>query len=713
MTRRLALLLSILVPSVMTAAGDEECLTCHAERSLSMERKGKTVSLFVDGRAYTGSAHADLGCVSCHEGFRADALPHATRIRKVECLSCHDGDQFAHYAESVHGKPASGGARAAGCADCHGVHDVARITTLAGTERKELAGRMCGTCHGEVATRFAASDHGRALAAGVAGAPSCVDCHDEHDVLPASDDSSRTNRSREAAMCMSCHLDDPDVRARVGPSAGFIASYEQSVHARAVRDGNIGAATCSDCHGAHDMQKSSLATSHTAKGHIAETCGQCHGDVRALYDASTHGTAVARGVLASATCTDCHGEHGILSPSDPRSPVAPANVSAQVCSPCHGSLRLTEKYGLAANRFQSFEDSYHGLAGRAGSLEVANCASCHGVHDIKPSTDSTSRIHPANLAATCGSCHPGAGVNFTRGAVHVIPTSGEDRWLYLVSAGYIVLILVVVGGMFLHNLLDFVRKSRRKLMQRRGLLPHPPPRHRLYLRMSLGERFQHGTLALSFIILVITGFALRFPDAWWVAPVRNISPVMFDLRSLIHRTAGVVLVVVSLYHIYYVLVVPRGKQLLRDLLPQRSDLTDALAVLKYNLRISPEKPQFGRFSYIEKSEYWALVWGTIVMGATGVILWFDNTFLNLLTKTGWDIARTVHYYEAWLATLAIVVWHFYFVMFNPDIYPINLAFWKGTLTEEEMEDEHPLELARIHEEERAEREADPPAAPNG
>jgi cytochrome b subunit of formate dehydrogenase len=136
-------------------------------------------------------------------------------------------------------------------------------------------------------------------------------------------------------------------------------------------------------------------------------------------------------------------------------------------------------------------------------------------------------------------------------------------------------------------------------------------------------------------------------------------------------------------------------------------------VLKYNLRISPEKPQFGRFSYIEKSEYWALVWGTIVMGATGVILWFDNTFLNLLTKTGWDIARTVHYYEAWLATLAIVVWHFYFVMFNPDIYPINLAFWKGTLTEEEMEDEHPLELARIHEEERAEREADPPAAPNG
>jgi cytochrome b subunit of formate dehydrogenase len=143
------------------------------------------------------------------------------------------------------------------------------------------------------------------------------------------------------------------------------------------------------------------------------------------------------------------------------------------------------------------------------------------------------------------------------------------------------------------------------------------------------------------------------------------------------------------------LFVPRGKQLIRDLLPKIEDVTDAIGVLKYNLGISSVRPKFGRFSYIEKSEYWALVWGTFVMAGTGVILWFDNTFLGLLTKLGWDVARTIHYYEAWLATLAIIVWHFYFVIFNPDIYPINLAFWKGTLTEEEMEEEHPLELEGI------------------
>jgi cytochrome b subunit of formate dehydrogenase len=120
-----------------------------------------------------------------------------------------------------------------------------------------------------------------------------------------------------------------------------------------------------------------------------------------------------------------------------------------------------------------------------------------------------------------------------------------------------------------------------------------------------------------------------------------------------------------------------------------------LGIVLYNIGFRKVKPKLDRFSYIEKSEYWALVWGNIVMVATGLILWFDNTFMGLLTKLGWDVARTVHYYEAWLATLAIIVWHVYFVIFNPDVYPMNLAWLKGTITETEMEEEHPVELERI------------------
>lgn len=670
-----------------------------------MMKKGKPVSLFVDGAKFAASAHADLQCVSCHEKFDPTALPHIKRIKLVSCISCHSDEKFTKYSLSVHGKPRDGKALAAACSDCHSAHAIIKLSARNPADLQTFVLETCQKCHAEVEGKYMTSSHGKALKANVKGAPTCIDCHGEHEVLAASDSGSRTSKKQQAATCLKCHSDDPNVRAKVGPSAGFIKSYESSVHSRAVQSGNDMAAACSDCHGGHDMRKGSDPASRVSRLKIATTCGQCHPDVQDQYSSSIHGKALLSGINASATCTDCHGEHNILSPKDANSPVAPANVSARVCSPCHESVKLASKYGLASDRFKTFADSYHGLASKAGAVEVANCASCHGVHDIKPSSDPTSLISKENLARTCGACHPGANDNFTKGSVHVIAAESNDRVLYLVASAYIVLIAVTVGGMFAHNLLDFLAKSHRQLAERRGEIPyHHHTSRRLYLRMSLNERLQHGTLVVSFVLLVVTGFALRFPDAWWVVWIRNISPLMFGIRGIVHRASAVVMVLASVYHLYYLFLVPRGKQLLRDLLPVREDITEALGVMKYNLGIAPTKPKLGRFSYVEKAEYWALIWGTIVMSATGVILWFDNTFLNLLTKLWWDVARTVHYYEAWLATLSIIVWHFYFVIFNPDSYPINLAFWKGTLTEEEMAEEHPRELEEIKRQERAQEE---------
>jgi cytochrome b subunit of formate dehydrogenase len=118
---------------------------------------------------------------------------------------------------------------------------------------------------------------------------------------------------------------------------------------------------------------------------------------------------------------------------------------------------------------------------------------------------------------------------------------------------------------------------------------------------------------------------------------------------------------------------------------------------------SDEMPRLGRFSYIEKMEYWAVVWGTVIMGGTGFILWFENIFLKYVFTTGMDIATAIHYYEAILASLAILVWHFYFIFFNPDVFPMSKVWYKGTLTREEMEKEHPLEL-EILENKKAEEE---------
>jgi len=692
----LAALALTILPLAALGQSNSDCLMCHSERSTTMTRKGKTVSLFVDRAQFDASAHADLQCVSCHKGFSASDIPHAKKIRPVQCTSCHTDEQFQKFSKSVHGTPREGKGLAAACSDCHSTHAIMKLSAAKPAELQGFIFEACQKCHARVEEKYMSSSHGQAMKAGIKGAPLCIDCHGEHSVLAQSNDSSGTNKKNQAATCLKCHADDPEVRARVGPSAGFIRSYENSVHSRAVQSGNDLAAACSDCHGGHDMRKGSDPASHVAKRNIASTCGQCHPDVMEQYTNSIHGKALASGIMASATCTDCHGEHNILSPKDAASPVAPANVSSRVCSPCHESVRLASKYGLASDRFKTFADSYHGLADKAGSVEVANCASCHGVHDIKPSSDSTSRISKQNLAKTCGNCHPGANENFTKGSVHVIAASGNDRVLYLVATTYIVLIGLTVGGMFFHNFIDFVRKSRRQLMERRGAIPfHHVASRRLYLRMSLSERVQHASLLISFFLLVLTGFALRFPDAWWVVTIRNISPLMFSIRGILHRVAAVILVLASLYHLYYISFVPRGKQLIRDLLPVRNDLSEAFEVMKYNLGFAKTKPLLGRFSYVEKAEYWALIWGTIVMSVTGVILWFDNTFLNLLTKLWWDVARTVHYYEAWLATLSIIIWHFYFVIFNPNSYPINLAFWKGTLTEEEMAEEHPRELEEI------------------
>ena len=673
-----------------------DCLTCHSDESLSMEKKGKEVSLFVNENVLKKSTHQKLSCVACHAGFDHENIPHKEKIEPVNCMTCHT-NPVAKHAFHPQMNRASGrdGTKDVSCKSCHGTHDVASPRKPGTKFSRENLTESCGTCHGSVQETFTHSAHAKTFAAGVKGAPDCLTCHRNSITNKKSRQDDSNLKIAQEKVCLSCHLDDPNVRARTAPTAGFIAAYEKSVHGKALLGGNRKAANCVDCHGSHEMKKSLDPTAHVNKMHIPETCSQCHGDIAKDFAESVHGQALTRGLKDAPVCTDCHGEHNILSHFDPRSPVAPLNVSGQVCAPCHSSLRLSEKYGITANRYKTFSDSYHGLATIAGSVEVANCASCHGVHTIKRSSDLTSSVHRANLAETCGKCHPGANERFAIGNVHTILEKEEEPLLYWIATLYIFLIVTLVGGMFFHNLIDFIRKARRKLLIRRGTIEEEHVGHRLYLRMTLNERFQHGTLMVSFILLVITGFMLRYPDAWWVETIRNLSDSVFDLRSLIHRTAGVAMVAASLYHIYYVSFTTRGRDLIRDLLPRLQDARDALAVVKYNLAFTKIKPKFGRFSYIEKSEYWALVWGTMLMAATGFIMWFDNTFMGLFGKLGWDVARTIHFYEAWLATLAIVVWHVYYVIFNPDIYPMNLAWVTGHLTETEMAEEHPLELEEI------------------
>jgi len=718
------LLSASLHSSFAAAAWKDACLACHATASLTAERHGRSVSLHVDPAVLGRSVHAGLDCADCHSGLRADRMPHASPLRPVDCLSCHGDAKKAHpFHAPLFDRAAAGAvgsaAAAVACSGCHGTHDIAP------PKQPGPAGQAasCGRCHAAVAADFAASAHGHAAAAGVASAPTCLTCHSQP-IVPARN-GSRTGREvgnaalkvAQEKLCLSCHLGRPETHAANAPTMRFIAAYENSVHGRALAAGNGAAANCVDCHGAHQMRKGFDPAARVNKIHIPETCGACHVEEAAAYGASVHGEAVRAGNQDAPVCTNCHGEHDILDRKDPRSPVAPANVSAQVCSPCHSSVRLAAKYGIRSDRFRTFTSSYHGLALRGGDVAVANCASCHGFHDVRRPGDPKSSINPANLAATCGQCHPGSDVRFASGKIHVAAESeNEDPVLYWVAAIYVVLIVVVIGGMLLHNLADFLRKSRDLIRARRGLVAAPVRHHGtgLYPRMTGNERVQHLALLTSFFLLVVTGFMLHYPDAFWVQALRRLSDHLFDYRGRLHRAAGIVMVIASVYHAGYLVLSARGRRLLRDLFPRFADATGALRNVGYNLGLLRRRPRFGRFSYVEKAEYWALVWGTIVMACTGTILWFEEPAIRLLGKLGWDVARLVHFYEAWLATLAILVWHVYFVVFNPEVYPMNTAWLTGSLTEEEMEAEHPLELEEIQaaeaEKQRAaEEQAKPPA----
>ncbi len=679
------------------AIPDDECMTCHADPELA----GGTLP--VSAAELDASAHGTLACVACHSD--ASTIPHPEVLAPIRCTSCH-GDQLEGVARSVHaaigarpaprGKVRGGGGPGAGsssCVACHGTHD---------TQPADRIGmQICGRCHAQVVEDYQGSVHGKARAGGDRDASTCTDCHGPtHRLLTHRDERSPTSRARLAETCARCHADRELMTRRKITIPEAYALYQRSVHGRS-RDAR--AATCNDCHESHRLRRAADPASSIYRTNIPGTCGRCHADETRGYTAGVHGQALARGVTDSPVCTDCHGEHLIRGPRDVNSPVAAAGVT-RTCAACHEAQGIRETYGLPAGRLSTYQDSYHGLAARGGSPAVANCASCHGEHEILPSSDPRSPISAGRLPETCGKCHPGAGTRFAMGPVHVAMTTADQPLLFWVRWAYLALITVTIGFMTLHNGLDYAAKLRRHLRVHLGLAARAVHgAGRWYWRMTLGERIQHALLTVSFFTLVYTGFALKFPEAWpfaWLARLER----GYAWRGLIHRGAALVMVGVALFHLGY-LITRRGRETLRAMRPSRLDARQLWENLRYMAGRRPEPPAFGRYGYAEKAEYWALVWGTGVMTLTGFVLWYENQSLRWLAKWALDLATVVHYYEAWLAFLAILVWHLYQVMLNPDVYPMNFTWLTGRISEEQLRHEHRAEWERIQEEE-ARREAE-------
>jgi cytochrome b subunit of formate dehydrogenase len=600
------------------AIENADCFGCHGDKTLeSAGRDGKPRSLFVDEAVFAASIHGKNRCTSCHTDIVEVPHPEGFRPKDVSCAQCH------------------------------------RLETGI----------------------YLASDHGLAVHQGVGEAASCKDCHGAtHTLLDSRDPASPVYRTNITKTCARCHAKNAEMAKFHLRQANPVGSYERSVHGRAlVEKQALNAAVCTDCHGSHDLHRSTNASSKLHWRTVPVTCGRCHENVERTYVHSVHGKAATEGIRDAPVCTDCHGEHSILAVRLPESSVSPEHVP-EMCAQCHAARRIVTQYQLAPDVMSTYVESFHGLALKGGNPTVANCASCHGVHDILPSSDPLSSVNPKELPQTCGRCHPGIGTRLAAEFFKIHAPAGphEDKpWVVnLVTVAYIVVIVVTIGGMWLFVVLDYGRKTREHL---RAVKADPHAE----LRLTPSMRWQHLVLTVLFVGLAYTGFVHSFPDAFFSWPFK-VMPDGNALRSALHRIFGWAFVGFFTAHAAALVLGRTGRSHARALWFRREDVTDVITQLRYNLGRGQEQPPRRRWNYAEKAEYWALVWGSVVMIITGVMRVYSEAILRLLPKVWSDVAQVIHYYEAVLATLAILVWHAYWVVFDPAEYPMNTSWITGT-----------------------------------
>lgn len=331
---------------------------------------------------------------------------------------------------------------------------------------QETVLKNCAICHGKQSYRRVVTATGeiadlyvddKVLAASVHHNRTCSDCHADIQTVP------HEGYVPKPVDCTRCHYLGNPVGA---PQSEGYRIFAESAHGQALAAGKEKAPRCQDCHGTHNIRHVKSPDNPLSPRNVGHTCGSCHRDEYNAWIASEHGKALMEGEVEAPTCINCHGEHGILSPDDPRSTVAHGNVP-ESCAHCHDEKEIIAKFDVPAERVETYERSFHAIAIRFGSKVAANCASCHGYHDILHSSNPLSKVNVANVPSTCGqaNCHPGAGVNYAIGKVHVNPEDQESGLVFYISSFFKYFTAAVIFGLVFHIVLDL---GRRILGPRRG-----------------------------------------------------------------------------------------------------------------------------------------------------------------------------------------------------------------------------------------------------
>jgi cytochrome b subunit of formate dehydrogenase len=579
----------------------------------------------------------EIDCMRCHEEVKVDSTAHA----EVACRDCHTNVERPR----------------------HRAEDLADLTGDA----------ICAQCH-TVAQRVV----GRSVHADKVG---CMDCHGEAHTIPFNNDLlSPMSPVGQVQTCGGCHAELPGQR-------DMIDSFVNSVHGRGLmRSGLLSSPTCSTCHGGHRVFEVEDERSPTSFRNSPQMCGDCHAYILDEWlNQSAHGTAWKEGNRETATCIDCHASHEIRDPVV--DPLGRLGIIDQ-CGDCHGHY------------LDLYRGDFHGKATNLGLVISATCADCHHPHATLGNEDPRSTIHRDNLQATCGDCHGPVTMGFASYNPHIDPSDPSDNlYVFLIAMAMHALIIGVFGFFGIHAILWLQRGIVG--LKRGEFVGHHSASGQYVRRFKKRDINMHLLIIVTFLTLAATGLPLKFAGAPWAQTLVDLFGGL-DNTMLLHRLAAIGTFGYFLWHLSVVFrraFINKEKGIFwgpNSMTPQKKDVQDITGMFKYFL-YRGERPKFDRWTYWEKFDYLAVFWGMMIIGGSGLMLWFPNFFTQILPLPGWALnaAYVVHSEEALLATGFIFMFHFFHTHLRPESFPFDPVIFTGSQPIERFKDERPLEYQRM------------------
>ncbi|TNF28490.1 MAG: hypothetical protein EP329_17835, partial [Deltaproteobacteria bacterium] len=461
--------------------------------------------------------------------------------------------------------------------------------------------------------------------------------------------------------------------------------------------------SCNDCHvgrgNPHDTPDlgelqpfaDKLAGKTRMRAGVLAACNKCHEKQATPWVESVHGPLTQVEVHGEQPdCLTCHGAAHQMAWS--------FNDKAEIvmqCSSCHGFAGEDGKPATSPYVVDTYRDTIHGRLLHLGNEKAASCTDCHSAHGVFAEADPRSTVNIKNRAQTCAQCHEGATESFAAAVSHEPPKIDHDTWAWIFTLFFSLLTFSTIALLVVHVLLDLFRSLRPHAHkhQTEDLHKASVRRDDEVQRFDIHQRIQHWGMMLSFTTLVVTGWPLKS------AAVGQSSTFMDALGGaaavgIIHRIAGGILIAVAVYHLIYLIVGIKRKTLKLSMIPGIKDARDLIGNIAFLLGLRKDRPKFGKFTYFEKFDYWAVFWGMLIMGLSGVMLWFPVAASGILPGEALELGRIAHSDEALLAALAIFLWHFYNVHLRPTIFPMSWVWLTGRISVETLYHEHREEYVR-------------------